>query len=251
MKRHMQVEICVGDIASAMAAESGGADRVELCDNLAVGGTTPSAGTIAESCRRLSIPVHVLIRPRAGDFVYSEPEIAVMRHDIERAKSLGAAGVVLGVLTANGTIDRDQTAEFIALARPLCITFHKAFDQTREPLNALETLIELGVERVLTSGGKSTALDGIETLAKLVDRASDKVVVMAGGRLSTSNLEIVIRQSRVSEVHLGSAVSRTIESSMLNLPRDGSQNSWIQTNAQSVAAIVTLVQSINGCVLRR
>ena len=119
MNRRVKVEICVGDVASAIAAEAGGADRVELCDNLAVGGTTPSAGTIAESCRRLSIPVHVLIRPRGGDFIYSEPEIAVMRHDIEVAKALGAAGVVLGVLTAEAAIDRDQTAELVALARPL------------------------------------------------------------------------------------------------------------------------------------
>ena len=122
-------DLC-GDIESAIAAESGGADRVELCDNLAVGGTTPSAGTIAESCRRLSIPVHVLIRPRAGDFIYSEPEIAVMRRDIEMAKTLGAAGVVLGVLTPEAAIDRDQTAALVALARPLHVTFHKAFDQT-------------------------------------------------------------------------------------------------------------------------
>src|SRR5271168_3001931 len=107
MSSHIKIEICVGDIASAMAASAGG-DRVELCDNLAVGGTTPSSGTIAESCRRTSIPVHVLIRPRAGDFVYSEPEIAVMRHDIDVAKALGAAGVVLGVLTAEAAINRDQ-----------------------------------------------------------------------------------------------------------------------------------------------
>ena len=164
MRPAVKVEICVGDVASAIAAEAGGADRIELCDNLAVGGTTPSAGTIAESCRRLSIPVHVLIRPRGGDFIYSEPEIAVMRHDIETAKALGAAGVVLGVLTADGAIDRDQTAALIALARPLSVTFHKAFDQTAEPLEALETLIDLGVERVLTSGGRPTALEGIETL---------------------------------------------------------------------------------------
>ncbi len=163
MNTRVQVEICVGDVASAIAAESGGADRVELCDNLLVGGTTPSAGTIAEACRRLSIPVHVLIRPRAGDFIYSEPEIAVMRHDIEVAKTLGAAGVVLGVLTRDATIDREQTAELVALARPLCVTFHKAFDQTAEPLEALDILIALGVERVLTSGGRPTALEGIET----------------------------------------------------------------------------------------
>jgi copper homeostasis protein len=242
----VQVEICVGDVASAIAAESGGADRVELCDNLAVGGTTPSAGTIAESCRRLSIPVHVLIRPRAGDFIYSEPEIAVMRHDIAIAKSLGAAGVVLGVLTPFGSIDRELTAALIALARPLHVTFHKAFDQTHEPMQALDNLIALGVERVLTSGGRPTALEGIEALAKLVDRAGDRIAVMAGGRLSTSNLEAVIRQSRVNEVHLGSAASRTIEGSTHTRPRDGSETSWNCTDQKRVADVVTVVQSING-----
>src|SRR5215470_14806190 len=110
MNRRVMIEVCVGDVESAIAAEAGGADRVELCDNLAVGGTTPSAGTIAEACRWLSIPVHVLIRPRAGDFVYSERELAVMRHDIEAAKALGAAGVVLGFLTGERTVDRNQTA---------------------------------------------------------------------------------------------------------------------------------------------
>ena len=251
MNRTVQVEICVGDVASAIAAESGGADRVELCDNLAVGGTTPSAGTIAESCRRLSIPVHVLIRPRGGDFIYSEPEIAVMRHDIVVAKTLGAAGVVLGVLTHEAAIDRELTAELVALARPLCVTFHKAFDQTHEPLEALDILIALGIERVLTSGSRPTALEGIENLANLVDRAGDQIAVMAGGRLSTSNLENIIRQSRVSEVHLGSAASRTIESSMHTPPRDGSETAWSSTDQERVMKIVTLVQSINGCVLRK
>ena len=195
---------------------SRGADRVELCDNLAVGGTTPSAGAIAEACRRLRIPVHVLIRPRGGDFIYSEAEIAVMKHDIEAAKSLGASGVVLGVSTAEGAIDRDPTAFLIALARPLSITFHKAFDQLAEPVEALDTLIELGVERVLTSGGRPAALEGVETLAKLVDHARQRIVVMAGGRLSMANLESVIRRSHVCEVHLGSAASRIIESPMRN-----------------------------------
>ena len=246
MNKCIQVEICVGDVASAIAAESGGADRAELCDNLAVGGTTPSAGTIAESCRRLGIPVHVLIRPRAGDFVYSEPEIAVMRHDIEIAKALGAAGVVLGVLTPEATIDRDQTAALVDLARPLRITFHKAFDQIPQPLEALDILIALGVERVLTSGGRPTALEGIDTLANLVDRSGDKIAVMAGGRLSTSNLETVIRRSRVSEVHLGSGVSRTLESTMHSQPRDGSETAWNSTDTQRVADVVRLVQSING-----
>jgi copper homeostasis protein len=240
----VKVEICVGDVASALAAADGGAHRVELCNNLAVGGTTPSAGTIAASCGRLSIPVHVLIRPRAGDFVYSEQEIAVMRHDIEVAKSLGAAGVVLGVLTPEGAIDRGQSEALISLARPLSITFHKAFDQTRAPLEALDTLIDMGVERVLTSGGCPTALEGVEMLAQLVDRARANITIMAGGRLDIANLETVIRCGRVSEVHLGSAASRPIEGATSAETHDGSDNSRSQTDAQQVAAIVALVESL-------
>src|SRR5262249_48038548 len=130
--RRVAIEICADDVESAIEAELGGADRVELCDNLAVGGTTPSAGVIAEACRGLTLPVHVLIRPRAGNYVYSKRELAVMRHDIEVARSLGATAVVLGVLTDRATIDRDQTAALVSLARPLSVTFHKAFDQTRD-----------------------------------------------------------------------------------------------------------------------
>jgi len=244
MTERVKVEICVGDLASALAAAAGGAHRVELCDNLAVGGTTASAGTIAESCRRLSIPVHVLIRPRAGDFVYSEPEIAVMRHDIEVAKSLGAAGVVLGVLTSAGAIDRSQTESLVALARPLAVTFHKAFDQVPSPLEALDTLIEMGVERVLTSGGRPTALEGVELLAQLVDRARGRITIMAGGRLDIANLGTVIRQGRIREVHVGSAASRTIEGVAPAQPRDDSDNSRSQTDAQRVAAIVAFVEGL-------
>ena len=144
MREKIMVEICVGDLESALAAEQGGADRVELCDNLSVGGTTPSAGTIAEACRRLTIPVHVLIRPRAGDFVPSPAELAAMRFDIEMARTLGAAGVVFGVLRPDATIDRDQTAALVELARPMSVTFHKAFDQMPDPERALETLIDPG-----------------------------------------------------------------------------------------------------------
>jgi copper homeostasis protein len=235
MNGRVTVEICVGDVESAIAAEAGGADRVELCDNLAVGGTTPSAGAIAESCRRLSIPVHVLVRPRAGNFVYSESELAAIRHDIEVAKALGAAGTVLGVLTNEATIDRDQTARLVALARPLRVTFHKAFDQARDLLEALDTLIALDVDRVLTSGGRPTALEGLETLAKLVDRAGDQIAVMAGGRLDVDNLATIIRQSGIREVHLGSAVSREVY---------GAEASWNQTDPQRVAAVVSLVQGL-------
>jgi copper homeostasis protein len=237
MNERVTVEICVGDVESAIAAEAGGADRVELCDNLAVGGTTPSAGTIAEACRRLRIPVHVLIRPRAGDFVHSESELAAIRHDIEVAKALGATGIVLGVLNTDATIDRDLTTSLVALARPLRVTFHKAFDQTPDLQEALDILIALGVDRVLTSGGRPSAMEGVETLAKLVDRAGDQIAVMVGGRLDFDNLETIIRQSGTREVHLGSAVTRTVH---------GSESSWDQTDPQQVAAVVSLVQSLHS-----
>ena len=171
----------------------------------------------------------------------------MIRHDIEIARSLGAAGVVLGVLTAEATIDRDQTAELIALARPLSVTFHKAIDQSPNLLEALDTLIALSVDRVLTSGGRATALEGVETLARLVERAADRIAIMAGGRLDFENLETIIRQSRVPEVHLGSAVSRTIHGTPPQ--RDDSENSWNQTDPERVAAAVSLVRASgsSGC----
>jgi copper homeostasis protein len=238
------IEICVGDVESAIAAEVGGADRVELCDNLAVGGTTPSAGTIAEACRWLSIPVHVLIRPRAGDFVYSEREQAVMRHDLEAAKALGAAGVVLGFLTGERTVDRDRTAALIAVARPLSVTFHRAIDQTQDLVETLDALLAMGVDRVLTSGGRPSALDGVAMLKTMVDRAGDRIAVMAGGRLSLDNLETVIPGSAVREIHLGSAVTRTVAGAVP--APDGFPTGWDRTDARRVAEIVALVHGRSG-----
>jgi copper homeostasis protein len=242
MREKTMLEICVGDLESALAAEQGGADRVELCDNLAVGGTTPSAGSIAEACRRLAIPVHVLIRPRAGDFVPSPAELAAMRLDIEMARTLGAAAVVLGVLRPDATIDRDQTAALIELARPMSVTFHKAFDQTRELEQALETLIALGVDRVLTSGGRPTALEGMETLKRLVAQARGRISILTGGRLAPEILERIIAATGVREVHLGSAVTRYQPGSMAVAPRDGSVVAWSGVDADKVRAIVELVK---------
>jgi copper homeostasis protein len=238
------VEICVGDVASAEAAQAGGAFRVELCDHLAVGGTTPSAGAIALACRRLSIPVHVLIRPRAGDFVYSELELAVMRHDIEVANSLGAAGIAIGVLTARGTVDRKQMASLAALARPLSLTFHKAFDQVSDHLEALDILLDLGFDRVLTSGGRPTALEGVEMLAALVERARGRLAVMAGGRLDADSLPRVIRQGKVNEVHLGSAVTETAPGTMTSGGRDGSKTSWQRVDTSQVVRILARVNEV-------
>jgi copper homeostasis protein len=232
------IEICVADVESAIAAEAGGADRVELCDNLAVGGSTPSAGTIAEVCRWLSIPVHVLIRPRPGDFVYSERELAVMRHDIEAAKALGATGVVLGVLSPETTVDIERTAALIALARPLHVTFHRAIDLCQDLLTSLDALIGLGVERILTSGGRPTAREGIQTLRALVDRAANRIAVMAGGQLRLDHVQAVIQQSLVGEVHLGSAVVRTVQSQVTS---PGVATDWGRVDARQVTELVKLL----------
>lgn len=196
------VEICVEGLSSALQASD--ASRIELCENLSVGGVTPSAGAIAVACERLSIPVHVLIRPRGGDFVYSDDELLAMKRDIQAAKGLGASGVVLGLLTNDRRIDLEKTAWLIEQARPLSVTFHKAFDAARDPFEALDDLVSLGVDRVLTSGHAATAFEGLETLVELTKRSRGKLAVMAGGSIALEQIRPII-EAGVKEIHLGSA----------------------------------------------
>lgn len=198
----MKLEACVDSIESALSAQAGGADRVELCDNLLEGGTTPSAGLIALCCARLEIPVHVLIRPRGGDFVYSELELEVMRRDIAVAMECGARGVVFGMLLPDGSIDLPHTRALIGAARPLAVTFHRAFDFTADPDQALDDLIALGVDRLLTSGQAASAIEGTGILARLVQRAAGRIVIAAGGGLSEENVLAVIERTGVPEVHV-------------------------------------------------
>lgn len=232
------VEICCGDLRSALEAGEGGADRVELCDRLEVGGTTPGAGTIAEACRSLTIPVHVLVRVRAGDFAPDRAELAAMRDDVDVARRLGASGVVLGILRRDGTIDRDATASLVELARPMSVTFHKAFDQTPDLDEALETLVELGVDRVLTSGGRASAEEGAEALARLVARAGDRIGVLVAGRLTLANLPAVVRRTGTREVHLGSAAVGPVSSPCTFRPGDGSTLDWSGVRAEKVRAVM-------------
>jgi copper homeostasis protein len=184
-----------------MAAEQGGADRVELCDNLLEGGTTPSAGAIEVARARLGIKLHVIIRPRGGDFCYSEVEHDVMRRDITMVKRLGADGVVIGMLTPDGDVDVERTRELVELARPLSVTFHRAFDMARDPYQALDQLIDLGVDRILTTGQEATVLEGLDLIAELVRRAGERVIVMPGGA-SQRNIAKVVAQSGARELHV-------------------------------------------------
>lgn len=200
-------EACVESVAEAVAAERGGAGRVELCVDLRVDGTTPPAELVREACRALTIPVMVLVRPRAGDFHYSAAEVIGMIADIERARTNGAAGVVIGALDADGAVDRPATARLIAAARPLSVTFHRAFDVAPDRAAALEALVSLGIDRVLTSGGAPSAEKGIPELKRLVEQASGRIGILAGGRIRAGNAATIVTATGVQEIHAHTAAT--------------------------------------------
>ena len=208
----IRVEICVDSASAGFAAERGGAHRVELCANLLEGGTTPSAGTIKVTRRGLKIGLHVIIRPRGGDFLYGSEEMDAMKEDIRIAKDLGADGVVIGCLTESGDIDLAGTGELTALARPMKVTFHRAFDMCRAPSDALEALVRLGVERILTSGQEASCLEGMELIAQLQKQASGRIIIMPGGGITVRNIRRIVEATGVSEVHL--SARSTVESGM-------------------------------------
>jgi copper homeostasis protein len=197
----MIFEICVDSIAGVRAAKAAGADRVELCADLLEGGITPSRGMIRQARKIAGIGLNVMIRPRGGDFLFDDDEFAIMRLDIETTKDEGADGVVIGLLTAAGEVDIGRTRELIALARPLSITFHRAFDMTPEPFRALETLIELGVDRVLTSGQEASVLEGLPLIVDLMNRAGSRIVVMPGGGITARNVERIVAAAKPREIH--------------------------------------------------
>ncbi|MGX5689133.1 copper homeostasis protein CutC [Arcticibacter tournemirensis] len=196
-----KLEICANSIESALAAESGGADRIELCDNMSEGGTTPSYGTIKRCKDLLSIPVFPIIRARGGDFVYTEEEFEVMKTDVQMCKDLGCEGVVIGILKGDGNIDVDRCSELIALARPMQVTFHRAFDCCIDMKKGLEDIISLGCARVLTSGGAVHAYEGMDVIKDLVEQAGGRIIVMAGSGVNHNNVKAVIVQSGVKEIH--------------------------------------------------
>ncbi len=201
-------EIVSYTIESALKAQEGGADRIELCDNPGAGGTTPSAGMVAQVRQHLSIDLVVMIRPRGGDFLYSLDEYHAMRKDIEMCKRASADGVVLGILKADGTLDKERCRKLIELARPMKVTCHRAFDMTRDPLVALEDCIDVGFDRILTSGQQSEASNGMELIKTLVQQANGRIVVMPGGGVNENTVAEILSKTGASEIHFSAATVR-------------------------------------------
>jgi copper homeostasis protein len=194
-------ELCVETLLAAQAAEQGGADRIELCERLEIGGITPGEELISATIQELSIPVHVLIRPRGGDFVYSAAEFGLMKQQINKIKQFGAGGAALGVLLGDGRVDVVRSRELAELARPMKVTFHRAFDRTQDMDEALESVISTGADCLLTSGGAPNVLTGVKQLKKLVIQAGDRIQIMAGGGLKLASMVEVLERTGLRCLH--------------------------------------------------
>lgn len=219
-----QIEICANSVQSALNAEKGGADRVELCDNLWEGGTTPSHATIELAIQQLSIPVFVLIRPRGGDFVYTTLEFEIIKKDILHAKNLGAGGIVSGVLLPDGQIDHKRTAELVRLSEPLPFTFHRAFDQVTDAPQAMDELVKMGVKRILTSGQQPTVAQGMEVLNTLHYYANNRLVIMPGGGVNAKTIQ-PLYQLGFREFHFSAKVVQSgLANYSLKVPMNGSKD---------------------------
>jgi len=209
----MLLEICCDSIASCVTAAQNGADRIELCENLAQGGVTPSAGKIKLAKQALDIPIFVLIRPRKADFLYSDLEFQLMLEDIQQCKALGADGIVSGILTADGNLDIDRMQALVEAAAPLPFTCHRAFDMCREPLAGIDQLAAIGVSRILTSGQEPNAVLGKANLQKMATHAQGKLSIMACGNLLPENISELLDIKELSEFH---SAARGIKKSQMN-----------------------------------
>ena len=235
-------EICANSVASCVAAQEGGADRVELCAGIPEGGTTPSYGMIRNARESISIALNVIIRPRGGDFLYSESDIQEMIYDIQAAKQLGADGLVFGCLNPDGTVDMKAMSRLMEAAGDTPVTFHRAFDHTNDPLKALEDIISLGCVRILTSGCRPTALEGAELLSQLVEKAGERIIIMPGCGVRENNIAEIARLSGAKEFHFSARES--VESGMIFRNPEvamGSEDDpygYVLTTARRVAATI-------------
>ncbi|GAA5522572.1 copper homeostasis protein CutC [Aliifodinibius salicampi] len=204
----LTTEVVVYNIESALNAQKGGADRIELCDNPGGGGTTPSLGTIEVLREALDISLFVMIRPREGDFCYSALEFKAMKRDIAHCKELGVDGVVFGILSPDGTLDRKRCGELVELARPLQVTCHRAFDMTKDPFAALGDCVESGFDRILTSGQKARALEGATLIGELVEKSRGRISIMAGCGVNEESVKEIVGSTGINEIHLSAETTR-------------------------------------------
>lgn len=239
-KLKYRLEACVASFESVKQAVAGGADRLELCNHLSCGGLTPSLGLIRQTVEYSPIPVNVLIRPRAGNFVYNKSELEVMECDIRDAQKTGADGIVCGFLRADGTVDKEKTSYFREISYPLSFTFHRAFDLCSDPFQALEDIIECGCNRILTSGQENKALEGIELIAKLVENAGNRIIIMPGGGINAENVRLFLEKG-AKEVHASGRVSVNEYSNLPDYPalsdNIDSDNQIKMTSKENISAI--------------
>lgn len=242
----MLLEIAVSNIEAAIAAQKAGAGRIELCDNLREGGTTPSYGYLLQAKKKLSIPVYPIIRPRGGDFLYSDDEFNVMKEDVLLCKQLGFDGIVTGLLHTDGAIDKKRTARLVEAAYPMGVTFHRAFDRANDAFKALEDIIETGCERILTSGLVPDAPSGTALIKQLIETAAERLIVMPGSGVRAANLEALIRQTGATEYHSSAktAIGSTMQYRNNHFPdNDGTFDGVDETE---IAAMKTIIQKANG-----
>ena len=195
------LEIATSDFTTTQSAIDGGADRIELCANLAEGGTTPSYGHLKLCRETFSVTLYPIVRPRGGDFLYTDDEYAIMLNDVKLCKELGYDGIVIGLLNADGTIDVKRTSRLIEAAYPLGITFHRAFDRCIDPFKSMEQLIEIGCERILTSGQQPAAPDGVDLIAQLNEAADDRIIIMPGSGVRKENIKMLLEKTGCTEFH--------------------------------------------------
>jgi copper homeostasis protein len=237
-----KVEVIGFNIASCLAAQQAGADRIELCDNPSEGGTTPSYGFIKMAREKLSIELYPMIRPRGGDFLYSDDEFRIMQRDVLACKELGCNGIVMGILNLDGSVNKKQCAKVVELAYPMGVTFHRAFDHSANPFEAMEEIIDIGCERILTSGQKPTAWEGLTLLNELVRQADERIIIMPGSGVRAGNITEIAEKTGAVEFHTSARKTVNTEMQHINV---GMQNdlSYVITDEKEIQSLVNKLKN--------
>ena len=238
-----KLEVIGFNIESCILAQSAGAYRIELCDNPGEGGTTPSYGFIKAAREKLLIELYPIIRPRGGDFLYTDAEFEVMRTDVKICKELGCDGVVMGILNSDGSVDKDRCRQLVALAYPMGVTFHRAFDRVANTSQALEDIIEIGCERILTSGLQPTALEGAETIAALIKQAAERIIIMPGSGVRSENIIELVKKTAAVEFHTSARMNIDSKMEYKNEAMKESLKS-VSVDIVEIKNIITILKSL-------